>query len=162
MRFNAETARLDDPFQSSIRGATPLREATMSGSLPRDAIVTVRPGRQILSRQKLAYFVGISGTTAGARGISMNLVVIPPGAAAEPHFHEGFETAIYVLQGRVLTRFGEGLAETTINEAGDFIFIPASLPHQPFNLSKTVSAVAIVARNDANEQESVVPYDPKA
>jgi uncharacterized RmlC-like cupin family protein len=63
-----------------------------------------------------------------------------------------------VLRGRVETRFGEGLAQSVINEAGDFMFIPASVPHQPVNLSATEPALAIVARNSANEQESVVPY----
>jgi uncharacterized RmlC-like cupin family protein len=92
----------------------------------------------------------------------MNMVVIPPGGSAEPHMHQGFETAIYVIRGRVLTRFGEGLSQETVNEAGDFLFIPASLPHQPVNLSDTEAAVAIVARNVADEQESVVHYDPAA
>ena len=45
---------------------------------------------------------------------------------------------------------------------GDFIFIPADLPHQAVNLSDTDAAYAIVARNDPNEQESVVLYDPEA
>jgi len=91
----------------------------------------------------------------------MNLIVIPPGGAAQPHLHRGYETAVYLLQGRVETRFGPGLRKSIINQAGDFIFIPANLPHQPVNLSATEPARAIVARNDPNEQESVVPYDPK-
>jgi uncharacterized RmlC-like cupin family protein len=123
-------------------------------------IITVRPAATTMTRQRLPYFVGISGATAGARGLSMNLVVIPPGACAEPHYHSGYETAIYILRGRVETRYGPGLAKSVINETGDFMFIPADVPHQPFNLSGTEPALAIVARNDPNEQESVVPYDP--
>ena len=83
-----------------------------------------------------------------------------PGGAAEPHFHKGYETAIYVLEGRVETRFGAGLKESVISEAGEFVFIPPDLPHQAINLSQTEPARAIVARNDPNEQESVVLYDP--
>jgi uncharacterized RmlC-like cupin family protein len=90
----------------------------------------------------------------------MNMVVIPPGAKAEPHFHRGYETAIYMLKGRVETRYGENLARSVINEAGDFIFIPAGVPHQPVNLSATEPAMAIVARNDANEQETAQVYKP--
>ena len=123
-------------------------------------IVTVRPATETMSRQLLPYFVGISEATAGAKGISMNLVIIPPGAAAKPHIHRGYESAIYLLQGRVETRYGPGLRKSVINEAGDFIFIPADVPHQPINLSKTESARAIVARNDPNEQEHVFPYNP--
>jgi len=133
-----------------------------AGSSPGSGdIVTVRPSDEVLSRQKLPYFIGISEATAGARGLSMNLIVIPPGGAAQPHLHQGYETAIYLLQGRVETRFGPGLSRSIINDAGDFIFIPADLPHQPVNLSATEPARAIVARNDPNEQESVIPYDPK-
>jgi uncharacterized RmlC-like cupin family protein len=65
-----------------------------------------------------------------------------------------------VLEGKVETRYGPDLSQSVINEAGDFIFIPADLPHQPVNLSKSKPALAIVARNDPNEQESVVPYSP--
>ena len=114
-----------------------------------------------LSRQQLPYFVGISQQSAGALGISMNMIVIPPGGAAQPHIHRGYETAIYILEGRVQTFYGPGLAQSTINEAGDFMFIPADVPHQPVNLSDSQPARAIVARNDANEQESVVAYDPR-
>ena len=123
-------------------------------------IITVRPDEEVLSRQHLPYFVGISADTAGATAISMNLIVIPPGGAAKAHLHLGYETAIFILEGQVRTFFGPGLRESTINQAGDFLFIPAGLPHQPVNLSSTQPARAIVARNDANEQESVVLYDP--
>ncbi len=113
-----------------------------------------------MSRQRLPYYVGISEATAGAKGISMNMIIIPPGGSAEPHLHKGYETAIYLLKGRVETRFGPGLREARVTEAGDFVFIAADVPHQPVNLSETETAVAIVARNDPNEQESVVLYDP--
>ena len=125
-----------------------------------DEIVTVRPAVTTDTIQRLPNYVGISEATAGSKGLSMNLVVIPPGARAEPHFHRGFETAIYMLQGRVETRFGENLAKSVVNEAGDFVFIPAGVPHQPVNLSTTEPAIAIVARNDANEQETVQVYKP--
>ncbi|MEW6119785.1 MAG: cupin domain-containing protein [Pseudomonadota bacterium] len=121
-------------------------------------IRTIRPVVSMLGLQRLENFVGVSAATAGATGISMNLVVIPPGKAAEPHYHRGFETAIYMLRGRVETRYGPDLRQTAIHEAGDFIFIPANLPHQPVNLSVTEPAFAIVARNDPNEQESVRLY----
>src|SRR4051812_45639691 len=98
-------------------------------------IVTVRPDVSIDTLQKLPNFVGISQATAGATGISMNIVVIPPSARAQPHYHEGFETAIYLLKGEVQTFYGEGLAKSVVNRAGDFLFIPAGVPHQPVNLS---------------------------
>jgi uncharacterized RmlC-like cupin family protein len=123
-------------------------------------IVTIRPEKTTMTKQHLPNFVGISEATTGARHLSMNLVIIPPGGAAQPHVHRGYETAIYLLEGRVETRYGPGLRKSVIHEAGDFIFIPADVPHQPVNLSATEAARALVARNDPNEQESVVPYDP--
>jgi uncharacterized RmlC-like cupin family protein len=123
-----------------------------------DQIVTVRPDQPVDTLQRLPAFVGISDESAGSAGIGMNLVVIPPGAAADPHYHDGFETAIFILSGRVETRYGEDLRHTCVNEAGDFLYIPAGVPHQPRNLSDTEPARAIVARNTPNEQESVVAY----
>ena len=133
---------------------------TNETALMPSAIVTVRPSTETMTRQRLPNFVGISEATSGAKGISMNLVIIPAGGAAEPHLHHGYETAIYLLKGRVETRYGPGLRESVIHKAGDFIYIPADVPHQPVNLSATEPAHAIVARNDPNEQESVVHYDP--
>ena len=115
---------------------------------------------EIMTRQGLPNFVGISAETAGARGLSMNLVIIPPGARAEPHSHQGFESAVYVLEGRVETRYGPGLKQSVITEAGDFLFIPPDLPHQPINLSDSQPARAIVVRNDPREQEHVILYRP--
>ena len=121
-------------------------------------VVTVRPKESITTKQNLPYYVGISQETAGAKGLSMNLVVIPPGGSPKAHYHKDFETAIYLLKGKVETRFGENLQESKINEEGDFVFIPPGIPHKPVNLSKTEPALAIVSRNDPNEHENVVAY----
>ena len=124
------------------------------------AVVTVRPPAEVMTKQRVPYFLGISAATAGAHSLCMHMISIPPGGAAEPHVHRGYETAIYLLEGRVLTRYGPGLAQSVVNEAGDFVYIPPDVPHQPVNLSSTEPARAIVARNDPNEQENVVLYDP--
>jgi uncharacterized RmlC-like cupin family protein len=127
----------------------------------RQQVVAVRAAQEIMTRQRLPYFVGVSGATAGAKGLSMHMVVIPPGTRADPHMHQDYETAIYVLEGRVETRYGEGLSDSVISEAGDFLFIPPGMPHEAINLSNTEPARAIIARNDPNEQERVVPYHAK-
>ena len=127
----------------------------------KQTVVAVRPERETMTRQRLPYFTGISGETAGSTGLSMHMVVIPPGARAEPHSHTDYETAIYVLEGRVETRYGEDLAESVISEAGDFLFIPPSIPHEAINLSMTEAARAIVARIDPSEQDRVVPYQKR-
>lgn len=96
------------------------------------AVVTVRPPAEIMMKQQVPYFLGISAATAGSCGLCMHLVSIPPGAAAEPHVHRGYETAVYLLQGRVLTRYGPGRLITSVSAANDhqqvlyFIRIDAS------------------------------------
>ena len=125
-------------------------------------VKAIRPEREVLTKQRLPYFVGISGETVGARGLSMHIVVIPPGAKADPHSHRGYETGIYVLEGRVETRYGARLESSVVSEAGDFLFIPPGIPHEAINLSATEPARAIVSRNDPAEQDNVVPYEGPA
>jgi uncharacterized RmlC-like cupin family protein len=125
-----------------------------------DKIITVRPKETFISKQQLPNFEGISAQTAGTKHLCMHLVVIPPGGKAIAHYHDGFETTIYIIKGRAETKYGEGLEHSSINEAGDFLFIPPNLPHQPINLSETEEVIAVVARNDPREQESVVIYNP--
>lgn len=124
-------------------------------------VVAVRPRETITTKQNLPYYVGISKETAGAKGLSMNMVVIPPGGSPKAHYHKDFETAIYLLKGRVETRFGENLKESVINEEGDFVYIPPGVPHKPVNLSDSETALAIVSRNDPNEHENVMLYYEK-
>jgi uncharacterized RmlC-like cupin family protein len=123
-------------------------------------IKALRPDREVMTRQRLPYFVGISGDTVGASGLSMHIVVIPPGACAEPHVHVGYETGIYVLEGRVLTRWGHALENEVTSEPGDFLFVPPGVPHEAINLSDTEPARAVVARNHPAEQDLVEPFVP--
>ena len=126
------------------------------------AVQAVSPGQEIMTRQRLPYFVGISGQTVGARALSMHLIVIPPAGRSVPHVHIGYETGIYVLEGRVETRWGFALEHTVISRAGDFLFVPPGVPHEAINLSESEVARAIVARNHPAEQEHVDPYLPPA
>jgi uncharacterized RmlC-like cupin family protein len=152
------------PIQHSNDAAPPALLPTPTVSITQigeqQGIVRVRPGAQVMSMQRLPTIPGVSAATAGATALSMKLVVVPPGGAAIPHSHQGFETAIYCLSGRVETRYGPGLRQSVVCEAGDFLFIGPDVPHQPINLSATEPAMAIVARNDPSEHETIVPYDP--
>lgn len=125
-------------------------------------VQAIKPDREVLTRQQLPYFIGIAGSTVGARGLSMHLVLIPPGARAQPHIHLGYETGIYVLEGEVLTRWGARLEHEVVSRAGEFLFIPPGVPHEAINLSDSVPARAVVARNDPEEQDKVAAYAPPA
>jgi uncharacterized RmlC-like cupin family protein len=106
-------------------------------------------------RQGLTYFSGISAESVGASGICMHVLRLPPGARAKAHLHEGHETAIYVVSGRAGMWYGERLEHHVTVEAGDYLYIPAGVPHLPYNDGPEL-AVAVLARTDPNEQESVV------
>ncbi|MFZ4509274.1 MAG: cupin domain-containing protein [Fimbriimonas sp.] len=118
----------------------------------------VRGGPAFQGKQGLDYFAGISAESVGSEAICMHMLVMPPGAAAKPHFHESHETAIYMLEGVSEFRHGPNLEFCDRVEAGDYVYIPAGVPHQPFNPSDA-RAVALIARTDPNEQESVVLLD---
>lgn len=125
---------------------------------PPATCVVLSPGEAFHGRQQLDYLAGISAQSAGATGLCMHLVTIPPGARSEPHLHERHETAIYVLSGEGSMDWGEGLREHLTVRAGQFLFIPANVPHLTYNASDTTPCVAVLARTDPNEQESVRPY----
>lgn len=127
---------------------------------PRDGeVLTIRPKSATTTLQNTNYFTGVSGNTVGATNLAMHVVVIPPGGKAKPHYHLDFETAIYVLEGHVETRYGLNYEKSSFNGPGDFVFIPPFVPHYPVNMSDTEPAKAIIARNDSAEYERVVLYD---
>ncbi len=86
----------------------------------------------------------------------MQIATIPPGTRATAHQHVDHETAMYVLSGESGMWYGERLEHHLVAGVGDFLYIPAGLPHLPYNLSDTESCMVVIARTDPNEQESVV------
>jgi uncharacterized RmlC-like cupin family protein len=116
----------------------------------------VRAGTPFTGKQGLQYAVGISAESVDARGIHMQLLTIPPGGRAFAHKHATHETAIYALTGVSHVWHGEQLEHQAVVKPGDFFYIPADVPHLPYNPSATEPATAIIARTDPNEQESVV------
>ena len=101
---------------------------------------------------------GVTSQSAGAQGLCLNLVMIPPGRRGMPHFHDGHEIAIYTVSGQTEVWHGRGLAKRTVVRAGDFMYIPPGTPHLPVNWGD-VTAIAVVARSDPAEAESRVVVD---
>jgi len=115
----------------------------------------VRSSEGFEGKQGLSYFSGLSAETAGTKAICMHLLEMPPGAKAKAHYHESHETTIYMLEGEAEFLHGAQLEHCDRVKAGDYIYIPAGVPHQPYNPTNSV-AKAVIARTDPNEQESVV------
>ena len=106
----------------------------------------------------IRYKLGLSGRNVGAKHLSMNVAVVPPGAVAFAHIHVEFEVMLYILEGRVRHEYGPDLRYTVDHQAGDFIFIEPGVPHEVLNLSDTDPVVAVVARSSAAEWDQIVDY----
>jgi uncharacterized RmlC-like cupin family protein len=120
--------------------------------------VVIRTDDQYDGKQGVSLSTGISQESAGSRALCMHLLTIPPGTRGTPHLHEGHETAIYIADGEVEVWHGPGLAMRDVLRAGDFLYVPPDTPHLPVNRSAR-PMVAVVARTDPAEQESVVVLD---
>jgi len=118
--------------------------------------VLLQAGSSYEGKQGFSYQHGISAESVGAVGLCMHMLNIPPGGRAKTHFHEDHETAIYVLSGKSEMWYGEHLEHHMSCVPGDMIYIPAGVPHLPLNASMTEPCIAVLARTDPNEQESVV------
>lgn len=114
-----------------------------------------RPQATYHGKQGFDYFEGISAESAGAQGICMHLLTIPPGERARAHLHENHETAIYVLSGTSEMWYGPRLEHHVEVGAGEMLYIPAGVPHLPANPGPE-PVTAVIARTDPHEQESVV------
>jgi uncharacterized RmlC-like cupin family protein len=124
-----------------------------------DGVHVIRASPVVRAWNGIQYMVGMSAKNVPARQLSMNVAVVPPGAVAFAHVHIGFEVMLFILQGRVRHDYGDGLAKSVENGAGDFIFIEPGVPHEVVNLSETEPVVAVVARSDADEWAHIAPYD---
>jgi uncharacterized RmlC-like cupin family protein len=115
----------------------------------------VRPETTYAGLQGFNYFAGVSAQNVGSQAICMHLLKMPPGARARAHLHEHHETAIYLISGQAAMWYGPHLEHHLEMRSGEFLYIPAGVPHLPYNPSSDEEAVAVLARTDPNEQESV-------
>jgi uncharacterized RmlC-like cupin family protein len=116
----------------------------------------IRSNSTYEGKQGLTYDAGISAESVGATGLCMHILRIPPGGRAKVHLHESHETAIYVISGHGEMWFGDALEQHVACGPEDMIYIPAGVPHLPLNPSATEPCIAVLARTDPSEQESVV------
>ncbi|QTQ36268.1 Cupin superfamily protein [Aromatoleum petrolei] len=102
------------------------------------------------------YAPGISAETVGSTAVFLGMVTIPPEGRTRAHLHEFHESAFYLLSGEEVELFtGDRLEHRALAHPGDYLFIPAKVPHIAVNRGKT-PAVFIGVRNEPTAQESVV------
>lgn len=136
--------------------ATAQTPATQTIVVPNSGgVTTVRTNAPTVTKQQVQIYRGISKATAGSQQLSINRIVLPPGMKGLKHMHRNAETVIYVLEGNSRTLIGLNGEIAVDNKAGDFIFIPANVWHQPTNVSGK-PVIAIEARADADDQSNVI------
>jgi uncharacterized RmlC-like cupin family protein len=100
----------------------------------------------------------ISQTTADAHNIYMGRFRVPAGARSRPHYHEGCESALYMLTGSIRILWGDRLEEQLVVEPGDMLYVPPRVTHVVENVSDTEPADYVVARDSPQEDAVVVPW----
>ena len=115
----------------------------------------VPSGDAYVGQQGFTYLSGLTGASVGSRGISMTIVTLPDGARAKTHLHREIETAVYVIEGEAEMHFGDGLRELVRARAGEYVYIPADVPHLVINRSGAPCR-ALVAHTAADDQAGIV------
>jgi uncharacterized RmlC-like cupin family protein len=110
-----------------------------------------------VSAQGTTYAPGVSAETVQSKALFLGIVSLDPGQRTRAHTHELHESAFYVLEGDDVELWsGEQLQHCDRAKAGDFLYIPAKLPHIAVNRSATRKAVFVGARNEPTAMESVL------
>jgi uncharacterized RmlC-like cupin family protein len=117
----------------------------------------VKAGQAYQGKQGPAYTPGVSAESVGAVGLWLGSVTLPPyGGRTRAHVHDHHESAFFLVSGDEVELWtGEHLEKRDVARPGDFLYVPAGVPHVAVNRSAS-PAVFVGARTDPNEQESVV------
>jgi uncharacterized RmlC-like cupin family protein len=73
--------------------------------------------------------------------------VVEPGAKTGIHHHGAQDTIVYILEGESYVRWGERGEHSALAHAGDFVHVPAYLPHQEINPSQSDPFRWVVVRS---------------
>jgi uncharacterized RmlC-like cupin family protein len=131
-------------------------EATLLGKVrPLNAKV-VRGGCSHIAEQGSVYRAGVGAETVGATMLWLGMISLPAGRRTSAHRHEGHETALFMTSGDEIEIWsGSKLEHCDRVRPGDYLFIPAGVPHVAVNRSAEEAAF-LGARNDPAANESVV------
>ncbi len=89
----------------------------------------------------------ISGDLSARAGLWAGTFLVEPEARTGIHHHGRQDTIVYVLEGESYVRWGELGEHSATVRAGDFLHVPAWLPHQEINPSKDAPFRWIVVRS---------------
>lgn len=118
----------------------------------------VRPGPEREVPRGIVGGAEISQVTAEAHNIYMGRFRVPAGARSRPHYHEGCESALYMLSGSIRIRWGDRLEQELEVTPGDMLYVPPRVTHIVENVSDSEPADYVVARDSPHEDAVVVPW----
>lgn len=117
--------------------------------------VTVIPVSPTVIPLGLNRYGGPTANNAGTKQMSVNRIVLPPGARGPRNLHNNAETVIMIIQGTMTSLMGAAGEKALTHKAGDFLYVPGDVWHQWVNPSKTEDVVLVEIRADANDTTNV-------
>ena len=118
----------------------------------------VKPGPDRDTPRGIVGGAEISQATVGASNIYMGRYRVPPGSRSRPHYHDGCESALYLLSGGIRILWGDHLDQSLALAAGDMLYVPPRITHVVENVSDHDPADYVVARDSPQEDAVVVPW----
>ncbi|MFS8143774.1 cupin [Rhizobium sp. R635] len=116
----------------------------------------VRGSGSHVAKQGSVYRSGVSAESAGSTILWLGMISLPAGRRTSAHRHEGHETALLMTAGQEIEIWsGAALERRETVRPGDYLLIPAGVPHVAVNRSSE-DAEFLGARNDPAANESVV------
>lgn len=107
----------------------------------------------VVTAQGSRYEPGISAETVASCGLFLGKATLQPGQRTKAHIHQ-HESAHYMLSGSEVELWtGHRLEHRSVVRPGDYLFVPAGLPHVAVNRG-AVTAEFISARNEASIHEA--------
>jgi uncharacterized RmlC-like cupin family protein len=110
----------------------------------------VHPGEFSGDTQQTSGSLRLAAISAGQNVKSQlwgGIFVVEPGAKTGIHHHGNQDTIVYILEGESYVCWGERGEHSALAHAGDFVHVPAYLPHQEINPSQSDPFRWVVVRS---------------
>lgn len=131
--------------------STATREVVVDGARKAEHLVVVTPADRVVNESEqtpgMRRESGVTPETTDSSELWAGYVVTPPSTVSGAHHHGDAESAIFMLSGRALFRWGPRLEHERIAGPGDFVYVPPGVVHSEENLSADEPVVFVVARN---------------
>ena len=97
-------------------------------------------------------YAAISGELTGSQRLWMGGNTVGPGESSAAHHHGEADSGIYIVSGHPRFAFLDDGEERSLDAApGDFVYVPAWVPHREENPSTEEPAIVVLARSTPEE-----------